>query len=121
MRHHVHVGEHVIAVDEGADNGGEDSGPNPHDLYDAALGACKALTTLWFANRKGIPLDDIRVEVDRDASREREGHYALAVTLHLGGKLSEDQRQMLLNVAGKCPLHKLMSAVTTEITTTLAP
>jgi len=46
--------------------------------------------------------------------------YRLAATLHLTGELTEAQRQELLTVAGKCPIHKLMTAVTTEITTVLA-
>ncbi len=123
MRHHVHIGRHVIAVDEPQANGGDDSGPNPHDLYDAALGACKALTMLWYARRKGIPVEDIGVDVIRDDSEERRGAesiYRLDVKLSLGGNLSDAQRQELLNVAGKCPVHKLMTAVKTEVTTSLA-
>jgi putative redox protein len=45
--------------------------------------------------------------------------YKIATTLHLGGELSEAQRQELLAVARKCPVHKLMTSVTTEITTSL--
>ena len=120
MRHHVHIGNHVITVDEETANGGEDTGPNAHDLYDAALGACKALTVLWYAKRKGIPLEDIEVDVQRDASQERAGTYRRDTKLTLGGNLSEAQRQELLNVAGKCPVHKLMTVVTTEITTSLS-
>jgi putative redox protein len=120
MRHIVHVRDHQIAVDGSVEEGGSDFGPTPHDLYDAALGACKALTVVWYANRKGIPLADVEVAVDRDASQERQGVYRLSTVLHLGGELSEAQRQELLTVAGKCPLHKLMTAVKTEITTTLA-
>lgn len=120
MRHHVHIGDHVIAVDEPASNGGEDSGPDPHDLYDSALGACKALTVLWYAKRKGIPLEDIQIDVERDSSQERAGTYRLDTKLTLGGDLSDAQRQELLNVAGKCPVHKLMTAVKTEISTSLS-
>lgn len=120
MRHHVHSGPHVFAVDEPASVGGDDSGPNPHDLYDAALGACKALTLVWYAKRNNIPLEDLRVDVERDGSAERNGIYRLATTLTLGGNLSDAQRQALLTVAGKCPVHKLMTTVTTEITTALA-
>ncbi len=61
MRHIVHVRQHAFAVDESEALGGEDSGPTPHDLYDAALGACKALTVLWYAKRKQIPVEDIEV------------------------------------------------------------
>ena len=121
MQHTVRVGSHSFAVDEPAANGGEDLGPTPHDLYDSALGACKALTMLWYAQRKQIPLEDVRVAVDRDDSEERRGVYRLRVTLELGGPLTPEQRQELLNVAGKCPVHKLMTQVTTEVATELAP
>jgi putative redox protein len=119
MRHRVRIGAHSFVVDEPPQNGGEDCGPTPHDLYDAALGACKALTLVWYARQKGIPLESVEVEVERDASREREGKYRLRTTLQLGGELSEAERQQLLAVASRCPVHKLMTQVTTEITTDL--
>ncbi len=120
MRHVVQIRDHQFAVDGSIDEGGDDSGPGPHDLYDAALASCKALTLVWYARRKGIPLADVRIEVERDASEERRGVYRLHTVLHLSGDLSEAQRQELLGVAGKCPVHKLMATVTTEITTALA-
>jgi putative redox protein len=121
MKHDVHVGQHVFAVDEPPANGGEDLGVTPHDLYDSALGACKALTVLWYAQRKQIPVEDLRASVERDAGEERRGVYRLRVTLAITGALTEAQRQELLNVAAKCPLHKLMTQVTTEVVTELAP
>lgn len=119
MRHIAAVRDHRFPVDELAAAGGEDSGPTPHDLYDAALAACKALTVLWYANRKQIPVEDIEVTVERDATNERQGIYRLHATLALGGPLSVAQREELLNVAGKCPLHRLMTQATTEISTDL--
>jgi putative redox protein len=120
MRHVVQIRAHQFAIDGSIDEGGNDSGPGPHDLYDAALASCKALTVVWYARRKGIALQDVRVEVERDATEERHGTYRLHTILHLSGELSEEQRQELLTVAGKCPVHKLMTAVTTDITTSLA-
>jgi putative redox protein len=121
MRHSVAVRDHRFAVDELAAVGGEDSGPTPHDLYDAALAACKALTVVWYANRKQIPVEDVEVTVERDDADERKGIYRLRTTLALSGPLSETQREELLTVAGKCPVHRLMTQVTTEIVTELAP
>ena len=121
MMHTVSVRDHAFPVDEPEANGGEDAGPTPHDLYDSALGACKAMTVLWYANRKQIPVEDIRVTVDRDDSAERQGIYRLRVTLAVTGALSDAQRQELLNVAEKCPVHKLMTVATTEVVTELAP
>ena len=120
MKHTVHVRQHTFVVDEPAANGGEDLGPTPHDVYDSALGACKALTTLWYARRRQMPIEDIRVTVERDDSDERRGSYRLRVTLDLRGALTDAQRQELLTVAGKCPLHKLMTQATTEVVSELA-
>ena len=121
MKHTVHVRQHSFAIDEPAANGGEDEGVTPHDVYDSALGACKAMTVLWYAQRKQIPVDDIQVTVDRDDSAERQGIYRLRVTLSLSGALTDAQRQELLAVANKCPVHKLMTLATTEVQTELAP
>ena len=120
MRHVVAIRDHRLPVDELPAVGGEDSGPSPHDLYDAGLAACKALTVLWYANRKQIPVEDIEVTVERDDTDERKGTYRLRATLALSGPLTEAQREELLNVAGKCPIHRLMTQVTTEISTDLA-
>lgn len=120
MRHIVHVRNHIVPTDVPVEDGGLDAGPSAHDLYDAALGACKALTLLWFARRKGIPVEDIRVEVERDDSQERDGLYRLATSIRLTGELTDAQREMMLAAAGKCPVHKLMTSVTTEISTQFA-
>ena len=61
----------------------------------------------------------MQASVERGDSQERKGLYKLAVTLTLGGPLSDAQRQELLPVARKCPLHKLMAEVATEISTEL--
>jgi putative redox protein len=120
MRQTVLVRAHELVVDGTVEEGGEDAGPSAHDLYDAALGACKALTLAWYARRKGIPLEDVEVVVERDDSGERQGIYKLDTALRLGGGLSEAQREELLAVAGKCPVHKLMTKVETQVTTRLA-
>ena len=115
-RHILKVRAHEIAVDTGGEH---DAGPTPHDLYDSALAACKALTVLVYAQHKGIPVEEIEVVVNRDDSQERQGRYKLDSTLHVTGALSEEQKAALLRVAGKCPLHRLMTEVKTEIETRL--
>lgn len=121
MKHTVQVRQHSFTVDEPPSVGGEDLGFTPHDVYDSALGACKAMTVLWYAQRKHLPVEDIHVTVDREDSQEHQGTYRLRVGLQITGDLSDAQRQELLAVAAKCPLHKLMTQVTTEISTELVP
>ncbi len=115
--HRITIRAHELLADMSVAEGGLDEGPSPHDLYDAALGACKALTMLWYARRNGIPLEDIHVGVERDASREREGVYRLVTRVAVAGPMSEAERAKLIEVAGKCPVHKLMTQVKTEIET----
>ncbi|HWJ70144.1 MAG TPA: OsmC family protein [Sphingobium sp.] len=115
--HRITSGAHELITDMALAEGGADEGPNPHDLYDAALGACKALTMLWYARRNGIALETVRVGVERDASAERDGLYKLTARIAIDGPMSAEERARLIAVAGKCPVHKLMTQVETQIET----
>lgn len=117
MKHTIQIREHTLTTDIDVAGGGEDAGPSPHDLYDSALGACKALTVLWYAKRKNMPVENIEVVVERDDSDETKGIYRLKTLLSITGDLTDEQRAQLLKVADKCPVHKLMTQVTTEIET----
>jgi putative redox protein len=115
----LQIRAHQLNADVAVAEGGADEGPSPHDLYDAALGACKALTVMWFARKKGMAVDDIRTEVQSDNSQERAGVYRLQTKLVISGAISDAELAQLAAVAEKCPVHKLMTSVTTEITTTV--
>lgn len=115
----VQIRNHHLSTDVSVAEGGGDDGPSPHDLYDAAIGGCKALTVMWFAKKKGIAVDDIHTEVVSDNSQERSGVYKLHTKLVIGGSFSDAEFAQLVAVAEKCPVHKLMTTVTTEITTTV--
>ncbi|AKP88251.1 OsmC family protein [Achromobacter sp. SIMBA_011] len=93
------------------------AGPDPHDYFDTALGGCKAMTLMVYAQRKGLPLESVGVDVVRDASEERKGVYRLTAKLTLHGELSDAQIDELLAVAEKCPIHKLMTAVDVQVST----
>ncbi|OZI47664.1 osmotically inducible protein OsmC [Bordetella genomosp. 5] len=109
---------HALPVGMPAPQG---EGPDPHDYFDTALGGCKALTLMVYAQRKQIPLESVDVEVVRDASDERRGIYRLTTQLRLNGNLTEAQRDELLAVSEKCPIHKLMTAVDVQLSTILKP
>ena len=83
MRHEIHIGDYKLTTDLGVEAGGEGSGPTPHDLYDAALGACQALTVLRYAKHRNIPVEGIEVSLERDASQERAAIYRLGTELTL--------------------------------------
>ena len=116
FRQLLKVDQHELVADARLDSA-SDSGPNPHDLYDAALAACKAITLFMYAEREGIPLEDVKISIDRDSSEERSGKYHLQVDLVLMGKLDSSHKDLLEKVAANCPVHKLMATATTTITT----
>ena len=114
--------DHVVPAAAAAELAERLGSPGVERLWlERSFGACKALTTLWYANRKQIPVEGIEVTVDRDDSEERKGLDRLKVILELSGPLTDQQRQQLLNVAMKCPVHRLMTQTTVEVKTELQP
>lgn len=87
-------------------SGGEGAAPDPHALLDAALGACTAITITMVARRKQIALEDVRVQIAHD---EKDGVYHLQRQIELVGNLTVEQREYLLGIANKCPIHKVLS------------
>lgn len=115
----LRVRGHTLRADGLPDSGGADDAPGPHDYFDAALAACKALTATVYARKKGWPLESVEARVERDASQEAHGHYRLSVKLAFHGPLTDEQRARLFDIVGRCPVHKLMT--TTEIAIETAP
>lgn len=116
-RQRISVDAHELFADVDASVGGEDSAPDPHSLLDSSLAACTAITLSMYAKRRGMPLDGINIDIARDSSKEKNGEYNLALNIHFVGSLSEDQKQQLLGIIDKCPIHKLLSHATINIAT----
>ena len=117
FRQRISVDAHELFADVDASVGGENSAPDPHDLLDSSLAACTAITLSMYAKRRGIPLNGIDIGVERDASKEKNGEYNLVLNIQFVGSLSDEQKQQLLGIIEKCPIHKLLSHATINITT----
>jgi putative redox protein len=111
--------QHTLRVDVGPTMGGGDSAPGPHDYFDAALAGCKAETAMWYAKKKGLPLERVEAHVDRDDSEERHGKYTLRVRLVFHGPLDDGQKKQIHDAVERCPIHKLMT--TTDVVIETAP
>jgi putative redox protein len=110
--HEVDIeGGHTIVVDEPHDAGGTDTGPSPGRLLAASLASCTAVTMEIYAERKGWEIGE--VEVDVDATYDGHVPTAFEVTVRLPAGLSEEQRERLLAVASKCPVHRALTGQTT--------
>ncbi len=116
----VQAGPHRLFADEPADVGGTDTGPSPYDFLAIGLGACTAMTVRLYADRKQIPLDHVEVNVRHEKrhledSKDCENNDTARIdhfgrTLRLGGNLTDDQRQRLLEIANRCPVHRTLEA-----------
>lgn len=106
--HDVEIeGGHTVRVDEPIAVGGTDTGPSPTRLVAAGLASCIAVTVEMYAERK--EWDVGQVEVDVDVEYEGFAPTSFAVTLRLPDELSDEQRDRLLVIARKCPVHKLLA------------
>jgi putative redox protein len=113
----IQIGPHTLVADEVAEVGGDDAGPAPHDFLLAALGACTAMTLKIYAERKGWPLTAAEVHL----SQVKDGDvHVMRREIKLEGDLSDEQRQKLLEIASKCPVHKTLTGQI-RIDSALAP
>jgi putative redox protein len=109
--HDVEIeGGHRVVVDEPPRAGGTDTGPRPTLLLAASLASCTAVTMEMYAERKGWSLGE--VEVDVDVQYDGAAPIAFEVTLRLPQGLSDEQRDRLRTIAGRCPVHKVVAGAT---------
>ncbi|MCH4562887.1 MULTISPECIES: OsmC family protein [Halomonas] len=100
--------------------GGEGSAPDPHDYFDLSLAACKAITAQMYARRKQWPLEGVSVRINRDDSEERKGTYRLEVVMSFHGIVAPERLARLEEISNRCPIHRLMTSATVEVTTRTA-
>lgn len=113
----VRAGQHTLIVDEPASVGGDNLGPSPYDLLLASLGACTTMTIRMYAQRKGWPLREARVHLEHykdypadqgDSADQGSKLDHIDRIVELEGDLDDTQRQRLLEIAEKCPVHRTL-------------
>ncbi len=127
----VLAGRHRLFADEPESVGGLDTGPSPYDFLSAALGACTSMTLRMYANRKGVELGRISVDVSHekvhtadcaDCTEDEKARGGKIDRFHrtiaIEGEIPDALRGKLVEIAGKCPVHRTLehaSKVATEI------
>jgi len=86
---------------------GKGAGFRPHELLEAALASCTAITLRMFADAQGLALDVVTVSVEVDRSHAEE--VVLSTTIAFEGELSDAERKLLLKAARSCPVRKTLS------------
>ncbi|MFT6350194.1 MAG: putative redox protein, partial [Psychromonas sp.] len=118
--------DHYWLADQPVAAGGQNLGPDPYQHLLAALGTCTVMTLRMYAKLKKIPLTDISVTLKHHKNYhqdcqncDQETQYSEMINRHitLVGELSKAQRQKLLSIADKCPVHKTLHHQVKVITT----
>lgn len=119
FRNRVAAGRHALLAGEPESVGGDDAGPAPYQLLAASLGACTSMTLRMYAERKGLALNAVRVEVSHEKRPGAAPADVFVRRLHVDGALTQEERERLVEIAEKCPVHKTLSAGA-EVSTVLA-
>lgn len=122
----VFAAGHRLLADEPADVGGLGSGPSPYDFLSAALGACTSMTLRMYANRKGLEVGRITVDVAHgkvhakdciECGEGREGRIdRFERRIAVAGPVSAELEAKLVEIAGKCPVHRTLEANSAVVT-----
>jgi putative redox protein len=107
LRHTVKMRDHALVADEPKDEGGDDSGPSPQELLAASLASCTAITMEMYANRKGWDVGEVVVDVTYEPA-QRGSPTKFHMDVQLPKELPEDQREKLMTIAAKCPVHRTL-------------
>ncbi|MDF1849696.1 MAG: bifunctional alpha/beta hydrolase/OsmC family protein [Verrucomicrobiales bacterium] len=116
FRADVWTGGHRLVADEPASIGGTDAGPAPYDFLLSSLGTCTAMTLRMYADHKKWPLQSVEVRLRHDKRDETDeaGKKVRKDTIEreilVEGNLDEEQRNRLLEIADKCPVHRSLES-----------
>jgi uncharacterized OsmC-like protein/alpha-beta hydrolase superfamily lysophospholipase len=115
----ISVGPHRLVADEPVAAGGEDTGPGPYDLLLAGLGACTSMTMRLYADRKMLPLERTTVTLrhskihaqDCAECETKQGMLdQIERVITMEGALDAEQRNKLMEIADKCPVHRTLTS-----------
>lgn len=119
LKQKITAGNHTLIADEPRGAGGTDAGPDPYSFLLAALGTCTSMTLQLYARRKQWPLEKVEVSLrhsrihadDCEDCQTKEGLVdRIERRISLTGQLSEEQRARLLEIAGRCPVHRTLTS-----------
>ena len=114
---HVNSDSHYWLADEPRSVGGDNTGPDPYEHLLAALGACTSMTLRMYAQRKSLPLANVKVELKHSRDYHKDCETCdeqprkieiIERVVTLEGDLGAAEHQRLLEIADRCPVHRTL-------------
>ncbi len=105
----IYAAGHFIYADEPTELGGTDEGMPPAALLLASLGSCTAITLRMYADRKKYELETIKIELAIAQEDQIDKSTKIIRKITFTGNLTDEERARLLQIADKCPVHKILS------------
>jgi putative redox protein len=114
----IRVRNHTLIADEPVSDGGTDAGPSAKEYLLAALGACATITMKMYAERKKWPLEGVEINLTTERYKtvdypafvgDGDFVHEFAQQIVLKGDLTDEQKLRLLEIAGKCPVHRVLT------------
>lgn len=115
----MHSGTHVLVADEPEGVGGNDAGPGPYEYLLMGLGACTNMTLRMYAERKQLPLERVKVRLSHNRLHAEDCGDCETIAgmideitreIRLEGKLNNEQKKRLLEIADRCPVHRTLTS-----------
>jgi len=110
----MYANGHFVRADEPPAYGGSNLGPTPYDLLLMSLGACTSMTLRMYANRRHMPLEDLQIRLRHERVHAEDcvdcedGLERITRRISLSGELDAQQREKLLGIADRCPVHRTL-------------
>ena len=117
FRTELNAAGHPLIADEPQSAGGGGEGPTPYDLLSAALASCTTMTLMMYARHKGIDLEAVTVRVRHDKIHAKDCEDCETVAgridefvreLAIDGDLTDEQRDRMVEIADRCPVHRTL-------------
>ncbi len=118
LQHEVTIEDFKFIIDEPKDYGGDNKGPSPYKMLLAALGSCTSMTMLMYARRKDWNIQSIEIDLHHEKIQAEDCEECHTKTgkvdkitryIKVKGDINQEQKQKLLTIAEKCPVHKTLT------------
>ena len=116
-RYDIMSGKHCVVTDQPTEDGGQDAGMSPVELFVGSVASCVAYFVGQFCARHKISREGLAVHADWETAEGPHRVGQIDIAIHLPHRIPPELKERLLKVAHGCTVHQSISiAPRVEIT-----